>query len=498
MVRRELIGNGNMRIHENGIRSYLTGLERDGLFKWLQKEVDKDWEIGAVTRLLFSGVSDQDRFGIGFSNIRGYPGMRVVVGVIGGSKRILSRAFGVESDVRARWSEAQTRPIAPKLVAHGPCKENIIKGNDVNVLKLPAPVWSPGKDAGPYLTPLWITQDPSGESKNVGMYRAQVKGCNKLGIQWGRPDYQHAAQHLRAWEKTGTPMPAALVMGCEPSIYLAGVAKVPYGVDELALAGAVSGEPIEVVLCETNELKVPASAEIVIEGEFLLGITEPEGPFGEFTGYMTSSPRGEPVFKVNCITHRSEPILQAMLSQMPPSESSVCRQVISEGAVGYHLRQELKMPGIFDVHLPQSGGSAAQLWISAKKPHQSYPLQLAMAVWSKFGFYNFKWIIVTDEDVNIRDAFAREWTLAFRVRPESDIHITPVVAAMTLDPSATTDPDLPSRDRTSAKLFIDATKKYAGFPEIAVPAAQYLEQAAEKWNEYGLGPLDPGWKKVFA
>jgi 3-polyprenyl-4-hydroxybenzoate decarboxylase len=121
-----------------------------------------------------------------------------------------------------------------------------------------------------------------------------------------------------------------------------------------------------------------------------------------------------------------------------------------------------------------------------------------MAVWSKFGFYNFKWIIVTDEDVNIRDAFAREWTLAFRVRPESDIHITPVVAAMTLDPTATTDPDLPSRDRTSAKLFIDATKKYAGFPEIAVPAAQYLEQAAEKWNQYGLGPLDPGWKKVFA
>src|SRR5215471_5324128 len=156
---------------------------------------------------------------------------------------------------------------------------------------------------------------------------------NRFGSR-GRPDYQHAAQHLRAWEKIGTPMPAALVMGCEPSIYLAGVAKVPYGVDELAIAGAVTGEPIEVVSCETNKLKVPASAEIVIEGEFLLGITEPEGPFGEFTGYMTSSPRGEPVFKVNCITHRSEPILQAMLSQMPPSESSVCRQVIGEGAVG--------------------------------------------------------------------------------------------------------------------------------------------------------------------
>jgi UbiD family decarboxylase len=489
-----------MEERESDLRSYLVGLEKEGLFRWLDREVDKDWEIGAVTRLLFSGVSEQNRFGIGFSTIRGYPGTRVVVGVVGGSKRILSRVLGVEPDahqIHARWSESQTKPIPPKLVTSGPCKENIIEGADVNLLKLPAPVWSPGKDAGPYLTPLWITQDPSGQARNVGMYRAQVKGPDKLGIQWGRPDYQHAAQHLRAWEKIGKPMPAALVMGCEPSIYLAGVAKVPYGVDELAVAGNISKAPIEVIKCETSDLEVPASSEIVIEGEFMLGVTEPEGPFGEFTGYMTSSPRGEPVFKVKCITFRNEPILQGMLSQMPPSESSVCRQVMGEGAVWHHLTQELKMPGVVDVHLPESGGSAAALWISAKKPHQSFPLQLAMAVWSKFGFYHFKWIVVTDEDVNIRDAFAREWTLAFRVRPEKDIHVTPEVAAMTLDPSATTDPDLPSRDRTSGKLFIDATKKYARFPEIAIPAAKYLEQAAEKWKDYGLGPLDPNWKKVL-
>lgn len=482
------------------LRAYLADLEAAGLFRWVNDEVDKDWEIGAVTRLVFSGVAEQERFGIGFANIRGYPNMRVVAGVVGGSKRILSRVLGVLPDahqIHARWSRSQSQPIAPKLVSRAPCKENIIRGGDVDLFKLPVPVWSPGKDAGPYLTPLWITQDPNGEANNVGMYRAQVKGRDKLGIQWGRPDYQHAAQHLRAWEKIGKPMPAALVMGCEPSVYLSGVAKVPYGMDELAVAGNISGAPIEIIQCETSALRVPASSEIVIEGEFIPGASEPEGPFGEFTGYMTSSPRGEPVFKVTCITHRNQPILQAMLSQMPPSESSVCRQVMGEGAVWHHLTQELKMPGVVDVHLPESGGSAAQLWISAKKQHQSYPLQLAMAVWAKFGFYHYKWIIVTDEDVNIRDAFAREWTLAFRVRPEKDIHITPEVAAMTLDPSATTDPDLPSRDRTSAKLFIDATKKYAGFPEIAIPAAKYLEQAANNWASYKLGPLDPNWKKVL-
>lgn len=489
-----------MRDSKHDLRSYLNGLEEEGLFKWIDKEVDKDWQIGAITRLVFSGVSEQNRFGLGFSNVRGYPEMRVVAGVVGGSKRILSRILGVEPDahqIHARWSESQKEPLFPRLVGNGLCKENVIIGSDVDLNKLPIPVWSPGKDAGPYLTPLWITEDPSGKIRNVGMYRAQLKGRDKLGIQWGRPDYQHAAIHLRAWEKLGKAMPAALVMGCEPSIYLAGVAKVPYGVDEIAVAGNINGAPIEMIQCETSELQVPASSEIVIEGEFLPGVVEPEGPFGEFTGYMTSSPRGEPVFRVSCITYRDQPILQGMLSQMPPSESSVCRQVMGEGGVWHHLTQELKIPGIVDVHLPESGGSAAMLWISAKKPHASFPLQLAMAVWSKFGFYHYKWIVVTDDDVNIRDAFTREWVLAFRVRPEKDLHVTPEVAAMTLDPSATIDPGLPSRDRTSAKLFIDATKKYGGFPEIALPSAKYLEQAAAAWDSYGLGRLNADWKKAF-
>jgi UbiD family decarboxylase len=489
-----------MREEKHELRSHLIDLEEAGLFKWVEKEVDKDWEIGSITRLIFSGVSEQNRFSIGFSSIRGHAGMRVVAGVVGGSKRILARVLGVEPDahqIHARWSASQQQPIAPQRVDRGLCKENIIKGSDVDLNKLPIPVWSPGKDAGPYLTPLWITQDPTGQVRNVGMYRAQLKGRDKLGIQWGRPDYQHAAMHLRAWEKLGKAMPAALVMGCAPSIYLAGVAKVPYGVDEIAVAGNISGAPIEMIRCETSALEVPASSEIVIEGEFIFGVTEPEGPFGEFTGYMTSSPRGEPVFRATCISYRDGAILQGMLSQMPPSESSVCRQVMGEGGVWHHLTQELKMPGIVDVHLPESGGAAAMLWISAKKPHASFPLQLAMAVWSKFGFYHYKWIVVTDEDVNIRDAFAREWILAFRVRPEKDVHVMPEVAAMTLDPSATMDANLPSRERTSGKLFIDATKKYKNFPEIALPTANYLDKAAASWASYGLGALDLDWKKAL-
>ena len=141
-----------------------------------------------------------------------------------------------------------------------------------------------------------------------------------------------------------------------------------------------------------------------------------------------------------------------------------------KGAVWHHLTQELKMPGVVDVHLPESGGSAAALWLSAKKPHQSFPLQLAMAVWSKFGFYHFKWIVVTDEDVNIRDAFAREWTLAFRVqaRKRYSCHSgsgrddsRPVGYRRILICHRATEPVV--------KLFIDATKKYVGFPEIAIP-----------------------------
>jgi UbiD family decarboxylase len=483
------------------LREYISALEQDDLFRWVDREVDKDWEIGSVVRLLFRGIAEEKRFAVGFSNIHGFSGGRVAVGLIGASKRILAKILGVEPEIAAvhsRWSEALAQPIAPRMVSTGPCKENIFIGDKVDLLKLPVPIWIPEKDAGPLFTPLWITKDPTMRVRNVGMYRAELKGKNQTGIQWGTPSSQHAAQHLQHWETLDKPMPAAFVMGGDPSTYLPAVTKVPYGVDEFAVAGAVKGEPVDLVKCETVDLEVPASSEIVIEGEFLPGVREHEGPFGEFTGFMAgSAASGEPVFNVKCVTHRNNPILQGMLSQMPPSESSCCRQMLMEGAILHHLTQELRFPGILDAHLPESGGGGAWLWIRARKAHNSYPYQVAMSVWSKFGFQHYKWIVVTDEDVNIRNSFAREWTLAFRVRPEEDVHITPKVIAMTLDPSATMDPRIASRDRTAAKIFIDATKKYADFPEVAMPPIEHLERVAEKWLEYGLGDLSPEWKAIL-
>jgi UbiD family decarboxylase len=483
------------------VREYISALEQDDLFRWVDREVDKDWEIGSVVRLLFRGIAEEKRFAVGFSNIHGFSGGRVAVGLIGASKRILAKILGVEPEIAAvhsRWSEALAQPIAPRMVSTGPCKENIFIGDKVDLLKLPVPIWIPEKDAGPLFTPLWITKDPTMRVRNVGMYRAELKGKNQTGIQWGTPSSQHAAQHLQHWETLDKPMPAAFVIGGDPSTYLPAVTKVPYGVDEFAVAGAVKGEPVDLVKCETVDLEVPASSEIVIEGQFLPGVREHEGPFGEFTGFMAgSAASGEPVFNVKCVTHRNNPILQGMLSQMPPSESSCCRQMLMEGAILHHLTQELRFPGILDAHLPESGGGGAWLWIRARKAHNSYPYQVAMSVWSKFGFQHYKWIVVTDEDVNIRNSFAREWTLAFRVRPEEDVHITPKVIAMTLDPSATMDPRIASRDRTAAKIFIDATKKYADFPEVAMPPIEHLERVAEKWLEYGLGDLSPEWKAIL-
>ena len=167
--------------------------------------------------------------------------------------------------------------------------------------------------------------------------------------------------------------------------------------------------------CETIDLEVPATAEIVIEGEIYPGERVSEGPFGEYTGYM-GGPYQMPPFHIKCITHRKKPIYHALFSQMPPSESSLMRQIPEEANIKYHLSHFLKIPGIVDVHLPESGGSYAWCWISINKKYPGHVQQVLCASWTHYPSFA-KWIVVTDEDIDIRDPFMREWALSWRVEP---------------------------------------------------------------------------------
>ena len=469
-----------------GLRDYLKALEKEGLFHWIDKEVDKDWEIASMARMIFRGYTEEERFGMGFRNISGFPGGQVVAGVIAASTRQIATALETEPaplPIFERITQGINNPIEPVLVDSGPCKDVMIGDEDLDLLSFPVPVWTPTKDAGPYLTPLWVTKDPETGDRDIGIRRCQVKSRNKTGILFGAPDRYGAIHHVK-WKNQGEPMPAALFIGAEPVTYLVGPSR--FGIDELAVAGGVRGEPLELVRCETVDLEVPANAEMVIEGEISTASLEAEGPFGEFTGYMAGG-RECPVFTAKCITHRRDPILLGLISQFPPSESTMIKRNLLEASLYKHLSVDLSLPGIADVHAIEAGGCTAILWVSVKKMYAGHIDQLVCGVMGYFGMSYYKWIVVTDDDVDIRDPFIRDWVLSWRVRPEEDMRVIPTEGAVELDPSSMP-PELGMEGATGAKIIIDATKKWE-YPAVSLPPREYLERVIQDWNRYELPAL---------
>ena len=470
----------------DSLRSYLAALEQQGLFRRVDTEVDKDWEIGTVARMIFRAMPEEARYGIGFRNIKGFPGGRVVAGVIGASKQMIASAIGAEAtadSIHAKVISGLEKPIAPVIVETGPCKEVVLTGADVDLGRLPIPIWTPGKDAGPYMTPLWVTKDPDTGRRNVGIRRCQIKSRDTTGILYGAPDRGGAIHHAK-WKARGLPMPAAIFIGADPVQYL--VAPSRYGEDEFAIAGGIRGSAVELVKCETVDLEVPANAEIVIEGEILTDHLEPEGPFGEFTGYMAGG-REAPVFKVRCITHRRDPIMLGVISQFPPSESSMLKVALLESNLLKHLKGVLNIPGIADVHALEAGGCTAICWISLEKMYAGQVDQVGMAVWGYMGMSYFKWLVICDDDIDIRDPFMRDWVMAWRVRPDKDMRVIPDTAMVELDPSSL-QPGLAPDEIRGAKALIDATQKWE-YPGISLPPRDMMEKVAGEWASYGLPAL---------
>lgn len=466
------------------LREYLKLLESRGIMKWVDREVDKDWEITCVARKVFRQPPDK-RYALGFRKVRGHSAP-VVVGTVAASRSVYAAALDIGPEVDqiiSKWEQALSGPVEAELVSEGVCQEVVKKDGDADLGWFPIPTWTPEKDPAPYITaPCMITKDPETGVRNVGIYRMQVKGPDRTGVLWDLPS-QHGAIHFSKYEKAGRPMPVAVVVGVEPCILMAAAAKVPLEVDELAVAGALRGSPVPLVRCRTIDIEVPATAEIVLEGEIRPGETEIEGPFGEYTGYM-GGPYDLPFFHIRCITHRKDPIYQALHSQMPPSESSLLRQIPEEANIYKHLVRQLKIPGIIDIHLPESGGSYAILWIRMKTMYPGHAQQVLSAAWTHHPAFA-KWIVVTDEDVDIRDPFTREWVLSWRVEPKNDVHILHDTSSLLLDPSAAP-PDVPLWDRPlSSKVLVNATKKWE-YPAIALPPDSYMKRVEDSWEQYGL------------
>ncbi|MEI9476728.1 MAG: UbiD family decarboxylase, partial [Deltaproteobacteria bacterium] len=320
--------------------------------------------------------------------------------------------------------------------------------------------------------------------------RVQVKSPTRTGVM-NHPS-QHIGIHWAKYKERGLPMPAALVVGIVPAFGIGSVTKYPYGINEFAVAGGLAGEPIETVKCEVVDLEVPATAEMVFEGEIPTDEVEWEAPFGETTGYMGAMTLNG-FFNIKCITHRKSPIYQAYISQFPPSESTLLRGISAEAAIYKALKYDCNIPTVTDVALHESCSSWFFLVIQLKKTNPAQVWQ-ALHVASGFDASLGKIFIAVDEDIDPRDADAVNWAMALRMQPHRDVQV--VTGKMNqLDPSAVP-PNTPYEQAiypppsgTSA-LLIDATMKWT-YPPVSLPKREFMENALQIWKELGLPELKP-------
>jgi 2,5-furandicarboxylate decarboxylase 1 len=453
-------------------RGFLARLEAEGEIAHVEPEVDLTYEIGAICfkTLRARGpalVFDRPRGG-------GFP---LAVNLFASRRRY---ALAIEAEperMHATWAERLARPIPPVLVDDGPCHENVLVGEDVDLYRLSVPTWN-GFDGGQFITMgCYVSKDPVLGHHNVGMYRAQVQDRQTLGIL--AAPYTHIMQQ---WAKRpNEPFPVALVIGADPSLAIMATTAFPVETDEMVMAGGLRQAPLELVRCRTIPLEVPAAAEIVIEAELHPGDLLEEGPFGEFAGYYGSRLARQAV-RVKAITHRNQPIHHATYTGMPPHESALITGIQREAEI---LRL-VPLAGLQQVHMTEAGCGAFSAIAQIRKQYEGHGKLMAMSILgTPVGRY-IKQVTVVDEDVDPFDPMQVEWAVATRVQAGRDVEIITDVTGMILDPSL---PEQEQRTGTArgSKLIVDATRYDAkSFPTTVRPDQATLEQVERNWDRYGI------------
>src|SRR6266536_21616 len=480
------------------VREHLKALdERDKLFR-ITKQIDKDTQLMPLVRWQFRGLEEKKRKAFLFDNVIDVTGKRymmpVTVGTLAASTEIYSIGLKCEPEqIHERWTNAQMHPIAPAKVSAGPAQEMVWQGEDLlngqGLDMMPVPISTPGFDNAPYLTSAnWVTKDPETGTYNIGNYRSQIKAPNRNG---GLFLGQHMGTHWQKCKAKGVPLEAAIVIGVVPAIAYAATAKLPYDFDEYRLAGGLAGEPIEVIQCKTVDLLVPATAEIVIEGKISTEWIEPEGPFGEYTGYMGQ--RGvSPYMDVTCITHRREAIYTALMSQFPPSESSKIKHTGTEKIIYKFLRHDSGNAAVIDValHDEVSGSGQAYCVIKMRNASKADAWRALNASAGFTGSYA-KVCIAVDEDVDIHDPAMINWAICYSMRPDEDVAIVKGKSPG-LDPS-TYPPGMESEEKrlsSTSALLINAVRPWPYTP-VSLPKKEFMERSKQIWEELELPPLKP-------
>ncbi|MCC6890924.1 MAG: UbiD family decarboxylase [Hyphomicrobiales bacterium] len=463
------------------MRDFLGVLEQRGLLRRIARPVDPLWEPGALVKWMYQALPSEQRFGMYFENVNG-SAIPLAIAALGANTATYATALGVEEhEINETWAAAYRNLIPPKVVDNAPCQEVVLPASDVALSYLPIPVWTPGKDKGRYITTNTITKDHDTGIQNMGVYRTMVRDETSVVCNLNRGHQGYF--NMLTWTEKQKVAPIAWVIAAPPAVHLAGVAQLPYGVDEITLAGAVMGRPVRMVKAKTIDLLVPADAEIIIEGEIHPDETDMEGPFGEMAGYM-GPPSRRPVVHITAITHRKDPVYYGYTSQMPPSESTTIQSLTNAGLLLKILRHDLGESAIKDLYFDLNyGGSLGHAIVAMNPAYPGHSKKVGNLVAT---ISLAKRVTVVDSDIDIRDHVHVDWAINARYNPSRDtILVTDVYFPPNMDPSMRS---ANGQETMGSKIILDATKK-TDLGLFSIPSKDIMLKALDVWREVGLPDL---------
>jgi 4-hydroxy-3-polyprenylbenzoate decarboxylase len=478
------------------LHDHIRALDKAGLLMTVDRPINKDTEMHPLVRWQFrGGIEEKERKAFLFTNVIDSKGRKydipVLVGGLAANREIYRIGLGCPfEEMDDRWVRAINNPTPPRIVEDAPCHEIVISGKALDkpgngLDGLPLPISTPGWDIAPYATlSQYITKDPDTGVQNMGNYRGQVKARRRLGMN---PSLELRPGIYNHWEKLRArgfkKLPTAVVLGAPPCITFASVQKIPERLDELHVAGALVGAPINVVKAKTVDLLVPAEAEIVIEGFIDTEYLEPEAPFGESHGHVNLQ-EFNAYMDVNCITRRRDAVLTSIISQVTPSESSLIKRIGMEPLFLNYLQNTLGIKGVkrVSMHEPLTNIRKVILLICERDMPTT---EIWRALYGAAILHRAagKYVIAVNDDINPENADAILWAMSYRANANLDFHI------------------LPHRDQghgprskrnggEDASILIDATLK-ENFPPISLPKREFMERAKVIWEELGLPKLKP-------
>jgi len=467
------------------LRGWIETCEKEGELKRIKAEVDWNLELSHIATF-----NERKRGpALLFENVKGYD-IPVVISSFSTSKR-MAITLGMPTtysmcNLSREWMRIIIKGlIKPVEVKDGPVMEEVIEGEKVNLFDFPAPQFYP-QDGGRFIgtAAFLITQDPETGWTNLGTYRMQILDEKSTGVQIIKG--KHADFMLEKYKKMGKMMPAAAVIGCDPINFLVSSAMISAETDEYDIIGALRGEPVEVIKSDLTGLKLPANAEIILEGEIDPVNFKPEGPFGEYTGYYSGKAKwGLPKTWLNVkrILRRKKPVFLATTVGLPIGDIHMVQSLNRTASLWTDL-ETMKVPGIQSVYIPPE--STGRFWaiVSVKTMYPGHANHVGNAVISTTtGHYGLKGVIVVDADIPADDMAGIWWSLAVRYNPVQDTEIIKRGRSTPLDPSLPID----ARDIVS-RIIMDATIPYEWKekPLLITMDEETEKRALSRWQEYGF------------